>query len=151
MGMEGWTFSKYIWWLHIVYVLVLPFHEVKFSHGQGTISQFVNGLLRRQRLFQAQTYHLPREAVLHWYGIEVECVAGGLRGLGRVVPIEVPLVYVGPSGQADRRVIDCEVGRRGQAVVDLGIGIDWDGGRDLHDWLGGSGWILRLQQSFDLF
>lgn len=71
--------------------------------------------------------------------------------LGRVVTVEVPLVYVGPSGKADRRIIDCEVGRCGEAIVNLGIGIDWDGWCDVHDWLGGSGWILRLQQSLDLF
>lgn len=132
------------------YVLVLPLKKGKVSRSKGAFSQFVNGLLRRQRLLQTQAYHLPREAVLHWYGIEVEGV-GGLWRLGRVVPVKVPLVYVCPSGKADRGIIDCEVGRCGEAIVDLGIGIDWDGRCDVHNWLGGSGWILGLQQSLDLF
>ena len=132
------------------YVLVHSFYKVKVPLEQGGISQFVNGVLRRERLFQAQTYHLPGKAVLHWYGIEVKSV-GGLWRLGRVVPVEVPLVYVSPGGEADRRVMDREVGRCGEAVVDLGVGIDRGRGSNLHSWLGGSGWILRLQQSLDLF
>lgn len=116
-----------------------------------SISQFVDGFLRGERLFQAQAYHLPREAVLHWYGIEVECVAGGLWRLGRVIPMEVPLVYVCPSGEADGRVVDGKVDRCGEVVVGLWIGVDCDRGRHLHDRLGGSGWILGLEQSLDLF
>lgn len=116
----------------------------------GPNLQFVNGLLRGERLLQTQAYHLPGKAVLHWYSIEVEGV-GGLWRLRRVITVEVPPVYVAPGREADRRVIDREgVGCR-EAVVDLGIGIDCGRGSNMHDRLGGSGWILCLEQSLDLF
>jgi hypothetical protein len=143
-------FKVYLVAIHC-YMLVVAVCTVRmYRYIEGPVSQFVNGFLRREGLFQAQTYHLPGEAVLHWYGIEVEGV-GGLWWLGRVVSIEVPLIYVSPSGEADGRVVDCEVVGCGEVVVDLGVGVDCGRGSKLDGWLGGSRWILGLEQSLNLF